>query len=194
MSVSIPSDLVLDVVRAANPAVAAKAEELLQLAAGRKSEQAASTPEFAEKLASAEGVGMGDLRDLRARLAGPDDTDIENNEIPEAYRKFEAMVLGNFVQSMLPSDSEKLYGKGTAGEIWRGMMADQIGAVIAKGGGIGIAEHMVGQGYQDAVPAGKIAQDVTNRAANIINELQMTVLGDLTGSSANDENTGTSEA
>ncbi len=62
--------------------------------------------------------------------------------IRETYRKFEAMVLQNFVKSMLPADSEDVHGKGTAGEIW-GMMAEQIGDVISRAGGIGIAASLM---------------------------------------------------
>ena len=47
-------------------------------------------------------------------------------KVPQVYRKFEAMVLQNFVKNMLPN-SETLYGKGSAGEIWKGMMAEQLG-------------------------------------------------------------------
>jgi len=55
-------------------------------------------------------------------------------------------MLQNFVKNMLPS-SETLYGKGSAGEIWKGMMAEQLGNTIAKNGGVGIAEKM----YQEQV-------------------------------------------
>ena len=45
--------------------------------------------------------------------------------LPETYRKFEAMVLQNFIKTMLP-ESEEVYGKGASGEIWKGMMAEKI--------------------------------------------------------------------
>jgi hypothetical protein len=58
------------------------------------------------------------------------------------YRKFEAFVLQMFVESMLPKDANNIFGKGTAGTIWRSMMAEQLGNEIAKGDGIGIAKQL----------------------------------------------------
>ncbi|MEX6504995.1 rod-binding protein [Jiella sp. M17.18] len=53
--------------------------------------------------------------------------------------QFEGFVLRSFVESMLPSDASEFFGKGTAGSIWKSMLAEQIGDEIAKNGGIGIA-------------------------------------------------------
>jgi Rod binding domain-containing protein len=47
-----------------------------------------------------------------------------------------------FVESMLPKDAEQVFGKGSAGNIWRSMMAEQIGNEMAKGKGIGIAQQL----------------------------------------------------
>ncbi|WP_445502363.1 rod-binding protein [Microvirga sp. G4-2] len=45
---------------------------------------------------------------------------------------------------MLPKNAENTYGKGNAGSIWKSMMAEQIGTQVARAGGIGIAEHILG--------------------------------------------------
>ncbi|WP_312010205.1 rod-binding protein [Bradyrhizobium cenepequi] len=58
------------------------------------------------------------------------------------YRKFEAFVLQTFVESMLPQNASEVFGKGTAGTIWRSMLAEQIGNEMAKGEGIGIARQL----------------------------------------------------
>lgn len=177
MAISIPSDLVLDVVRAADPAAAGKAQALLESAASRKSERAALTPEFSRQIASVGGAGLADLRDrLDAAAAAPSD-----DKVPEAYRQFESMVLGNFVQSMMPEDGQEVFGKGTAGEIWKDMMAQEIGKVIADGGGIGIADRMAAEAREKRVPADKFAQDTVNRAASMVNSVQMEILGDIVG-------------
>jgi|GEM_PF-388186 len=55
------------------------------------------------------------------------------------HQQFEAMVLRNFVEDMMPKSTASLYGKGTAGEVWRSMQADFMSQEIAKSGGIGIA-------------------------------------------------------
>lgn len=188
MAISIPSDLVLDVVNAANPQAAEKAQSMLAAAAATKAKAVAATDKFTTEVASLSDDIGGSLVDLRGRLeAGADKTSVE---VPEAYRKFEAMVLGNFVQSMLPSDNEEVYGKGTAGEIWKGMMADKIGNVIADGGGIGIAERMAKQAARNVVPAGELSESVVNRATSMVNEMQMAVLDEITGIGEHPENKG----
>ncbi|WP_158285675.1 rod-binding protein [Pseudohoeflea suaedae] len=177
MAISVPSDLVLDVVNAASPEAARKAENMLAAAAATKARASAATDRFTTEVADLRGDTSASLVDLRSRLEAA----ASEVEVPEAYRKFEAMVLGNFVQSMLPSDNEDVYGKGTAGDIWKGMMADKIGQVISEGGGIGIAERMAKQAANLVVPAGALSESVVNKTANLVSEVQMTILDDVTG-------------
>lgn len=196
--VPIVGDIVLDVVKAAAPEVAQQARNFLQAAAGKTTELAAASGDFAKKLSSAEAsIGkLGDVEqglvDLRARLAAANET--AKAEIPEAYQKFEAMVLGNFVQSMLPQDSEETFGKGTAGGIWKGMMADKIGTVIAEGGGIGIAQRMADQASRNAVPAGQISEAAVNEAASLVNKIQMDIFADISRIGNHEDSNGTASA
>ncbi|MDF1610121.1 rod-binding protein [Hoeflea sp. YIM 152468] len=175
MSIQTATDIILDVVRAADPAVAKKAEAVLQAASIRKSEQAAATPAFQHQL-----LASAELQDLRASAAAVSTDDKK----AESYQRFEAMMLQNFIGSMLPKDSEQLYGKGMSGEIWKGMMAEQLGAVLAKGGGIGIADRLMGNSF-DAVPkpesADAIGSNVSNRATSLVNEVQKQILADVAG-------------
>ena len=57
-------------------------------------------------------------------------------------QKFEALVLRNFVEDVLPKATSGVYGEGTAGDIWRSMEADFISQDMAKAGGIGIADQL----------------------------------------------------
>lgn len=59
--------------------------------------------------------------------------------------QFEGFVLRSFVESMLPSEASSYFGSGTAGAIWRSMMAKEIGNELARGGGIGIASAIAGE-------------------------------------------------
>lgn len=141
MAISPPSDLVLDVVQAASPTDVQAAQE--KLAANRAAFAATSLVE--------NGRGFGasvDALNSVATQAGLSNanTHAAPTKVPQVYRKFEAMVLQNFVKNMLPT-SDTLYGKGSAGEIWKGMMAEQLGNTLAKDGGVGIAEKM----YQEQV-------------------------------------------
>ncbi|MCV9962851.1 rod-binding protein [Pararhizobium sp. BT-229] len=138
MAISPPSDLVLDVVRAADPAEVQEAQARLK--ANRAAFQATSLAENGTGFANTVAVLN---QDSPTNSLGDINNRAEAKKIPESYRKFEAMVLQNFVKSMLPTESEEVYGKGTSGDMWKSMMAEQIGNVMAQGDGVGIAERMV---------------------------------------------------
>lgn len=75
--------------------------------------------------------------------------------VPETFRKFEGMVLQTFIQSMLPQDAEAVYGSGLAGDMWKSFMATEIANQMARAGGIGIADRVLGAHYmagEDKVP------------------------------------------
>ncbi len=131
MAISLPTDIVLDVARAASPeSVEAARAELT-----RRTTMVQATTEA-----------------TRAK---------------DPYVKFESMVLGSFVQNMLPKDSEAVYGKGLAGEMWQGLLAQELGDVIAARGGIGIADRMLRDRYvegETTVPVGPVkASSETDR-------------------------------
>jgi len=154
MAINPPSDIVNDVARAVDPArYRAAAERLSQMA---------GTPGDAD---------FGDI--LNTAMAGPKSqlsldpytvrTTFRNhtavagsNKTNAAYQQFEAFVLQSFIESMLPKEAENVYGKGTAGGIWKSMMAEQMAAQIAKAGGVVIAKQLeAAQSAADRVAAAK---------------------------------------
>lgn len=58
----------------------------------------------------------------------------------DPYVEFEAFVLQSFIEAMLPKNAESVFGSGTAGGIWKSMLAEKLGAELARSGGIGIAQ------------------------------------------------------
>lgn len=152
MSIQPPSDILLDVVKAADPHKAqAMAARLRQAASGPAG--AADTAEgalFDDALADqatapvALGEGTGPLGTFSARALSNATALSQRNEAPGAspYRRFEAMVLSGFVEQLLPKSSATLFGAGTAGQVWRSMLAERIADEVAKSGGIGIAQHL----------------------------------------------------
>jgi Rod binding domain-containing protein len=66
----------------------------------------------------------------------------------KAYQRFEAVVLQTFLQSMMPKNSEAVYGSGLAGDMWKSELAQQIASVMAKRGGIGIANRLLKAHYK----------------------------------------------
>ncbi len=172
MAISPPSDLVLDVVRAADPTQVQEAQAKLK--SNRASFEATSLAEAGAGFQAAVGILN---RDTVAAKATEGVSAVGAKAVPEHLRKFETMVLQNFVKSMMPTDSEETYGKGTAGEMWRGMMADQLGEVLSKGGGIGIAESLAKKSGVTVDPKEK---DVDRVAAGMVQSMQREAFADLT--------------
>ncbi|MBG0808612.1 rod-binding protein [Methylosinus sp. H3A] len=56
----------------------------------------------------------------------------------DAAQKFEAFIIQSCLETMLPKTEGGSFGHGTAGEVWRSMVAEQIGDQIAKSGGLGL--------------------------------------------------------
>ncbi|MFC6447246.1 rod-binding protein [Shinella zoogloeoides] len=173
MAISPPSDLVLDVVRAADPTQVQEAQAKLK--SNRAAFEATSLAEAGAGFQAAVGILNRDSVTTHAAKEGV--SAVGGKAIPEHLRKFETMVLQNFVKSMLPAESEDTYGKGTAGEMWRGMMADQLGEVLSKGGGIGIAESLAKKSGVTVDPKEK---DVDRVAAGMVQSMQREAFADLT--------------
>jgi flagellar protein FlgJ len=172
MAISVSTDLVMDVLNAAKPSSIAAADAKLKAVKTSPFEIAAAGEKFASELMSSmskseakveEGTMKADASDLRRSFEKPNQAD--------AHVKFESMVLHQFVQHMLPSDSSVIFGEGMSGEVWKGMMAQQISDAIAKGGGIGIAEQMLAQKQN--------VQNIPNQASGIINNQERDVLDSL---------------
>lgn len=125
MAISPPGDIVLDVMRAADPARVDAARAQLQRAT--QSAQVGTQFEIAPLTAPkpADG-GSGD-----------------------AFRQFESMVLGTFVQSMLPDEASSVYGDGLAGDMWKSILGQHLGEAISARGGIGIANRLLADHYRD---------------------------------------------
>jgi flagellar protein FlgJ len=164
MAISPPTDIVLDVLNNADPAVLEVAQAKLKAGqATAEAQRLASTDESFAAIMRSDPVA--DAHKLKHRLDGAD-----KKQVPETYRKFEAMVLQNFIKTMLP-ESEEVYGKGATGEIWKGMMAEQIANEIAKEGGVGIAEKLMDNGSMKTKDKAEKAE--INRAGRLQMETQL---------------------
>jgi flagellar protein FlgJ len=147
MTVTPVPDLILDVMEAADPVSQRAATGKLERASSAGGEDFAAAmdrkieagaPERTAASAQGTSVARGGVigGSGHAALIKKADTD------RAVYRKFEAFVLQTFVESMLPQNASEVFGKGTAGTIWRSMLAEQIGNEMAKGEGIGIAKQL----------------------------------------------------
>jgi hypothetical protein len=141
LAISPPSDIVLDVVRAADPLRYSEAAEKLSRIGGilqRHEDGLFEAFDSVEGAASANApAGAPNIRD---RLAPAHS--FAKCEVAEPIRRFEAFVLQSFIETMLPDNAVHVFGAGNAGAIWKSFLAEEIGKEIASAGGIGIAEEI----------------------------------------------------
>jgi len=76
----------------------------------------------------------------------------------DVYVQFEALLLKNMVEAMMPEDAEAVFGSGTAGKIWKSMLAEKVAEQIARSGSIGIAKQ-IAAGEASSAAAKKKAGD-----------------------------------
>ena len=165
MAIAIKSDLVLDVIRSATPhkKLVAQAKlgggvsntftTMFDKLLGNKSVAKTKVRDLPTDLVAevANAVDRNRYAEAAQKL-GSDDTQVAMADVPSAHaatktphvtskqdQQFEAMMLRNFVEEMMPKQTASLYGEGTAGEIWRSMQVDYMSQEMAKSGGIGIA-------------------------------------------------------
>jgi flagellar protein FlgJ len=170
MAINPPSDIVLDVLRAADPVrVEAATQRLNALGNNASGTDFATVLDATAKSASA--AGAPNAADMRRRLmvaSAPD------QKAAHAQVEFEASILNSFVGQMMPKDASAFYGEGQAGDIWKSMLSDQIAHQIAKSGQLGIAKRLFAthplpthshQGHGSLVTQGGMA-DATQSSAN----------------------------
>ncbi|MBR1131075.1 rod-binding protein [Bradyrhizobium iriomotense] len=157
MIVTATPDLVLDVLEAADPVTQRAATAKLDALKSSNADFAATMDAEVGKAAAAADQSAAKVAEAQSgAVNGAPVQVIKAPASGEVYRKFEAFILQTFVETMLPKESEELFGKGTAGSVWKSMLAEQLGNQLAKGKGIGIARQLAA-----ANPAGP---DVTGKA------------------------------
>jgi len=150
MAIRPPSDIVLDVARAADPMRYEQAK--LKLHEISTAGGASFDDVFGEvvrqpsrrQMRFDQATAMMHFRNTAA--LNQTSCSARGNVDPRkaaAYEAFEAMTLKTVVETMLPSNSEAVFGKGFAGGVWKSLMAEQVAAQMARSGGIGIAERLL---------------------------------------------------
>lgn len=145
MIVTATPDLVLDVLDAADPVTQRAATAKLDALKSSDADFAATMDAEVGKAAATAAAGdpsTAKTADASLPNAAAPVQVIKAPASGEVYRKFEAFILQTFVETMLPKESEEVFGKGTAGSVWKSMLAEQLGNQLAKGKGIGIAKQL----------------------------------------------------
>lgn len=127
MAVSIPSDLVLDVMRNADPV------KLRKAVAAFEAPSTDPSSSFAQVM---EQTGAGFALPAPALSFPQQNVETSDNV---AARNFERMVLRNLFEPMMPSAESGAFGEGPSAEIWRSLAADEFAGAAAKSGQFGIA-------------------------------------------------------
>lgn len=77
-----------------------------------------------------------------AVMTPPSTADAAEKKTSDVYVQFEAVLLQNMVEAMMPKESESMFGGGTAGGMWKSMLAEKVAAEIARSGVIGVAKQV----------------------------------------------------
>ena len=162
MSISTPTDIVLDVARAADPA-------RYQEATAKLSAPGATDPAAFNDAYRMAGTSVHMPLDARSTLTALQTDNVVSGagKIGDPYKQFEAFVLRQFVETMMPSKAASVFGKGNAGGIWKSMLADQIGTQVAKAGGLGIAKMLEAARPLEKTSLDKTAPDKTHPAGSV---------------------------
>ena len=111
MAISLNTDMILDVARAADPARAQQAIDRLN-----------------------GGARSGATRDIASNVIAKIDSSAGAPSVPpgSTQEQFEALLLRNMLDEMFPKQSRSFYGEGLAGDIWRSQLIDVVSTQIAR--------------------------------------------------------------
>jgi hypothetical protein len=144
VAINPPSDIVLDVLNAADPlrseAVTQRLSALGANAASGTSDDFARTLDAATSSSASAFAAVSGMANARAHFLNT--AVAQSQKTAHAQVEFEASLLNNLVGEMLPKNAPGVYGEGTAGDVWRSMLGDQIAHQIAKSGELGIAKRL----------------------------------------------------
>lgn len=172
MAISPPSDIVLGVSEAAAPSSLRSAAERLQALGEMAKSRASAAPSVSAQEETSYGrASPSTVPDAVTAKRG-------NARVPDAFVKLEAFILQRFVGAMLPQNASKLFGKGIAGEFWKSMLAEKLGAELARSGQVGLARQLAAQSGQPvagrgAAADGSLAVRPSNSLVNLVPYLNL---------------------
>lgn len=149
------TDIISGVARAADPAKQREVVSRLE----RLSQQASGQVVASEQATEAESGWSTQVRQAAAdttrntRIVSSAAATDRSPQKSNVYVQFEALLLQNMIESMMPEDSEAVFGSGTAGKVWKSMLAEKVAEQIARTGSLGIAQQIAaGPTASPAVP------------------------------------------
>lgn len=132
MAVSLPSDIVLDVMKAADPQAIREARQTLAAKAGP------STPvAFEAQVATAQAPP--------AATTEPANSAARERKVATS---FQAVILQNLFKEMMPAGTT-FGGGGMAGDMWESMFVDSVAQVTAQRDALGLSSRLLGDTVQE---------------------------------------------
>ncbi len=164
------NDIVLGVTRAADAAKQRAAVSRLEKLSGKtvgSADATAPTADPAQEWTTAVRVAADTSRPAVVRTSGG--VHEAAGKKADAYVQFEALLVQNMIESMMPKDAEAVFGSGTAGQVWKSMLAEKIAAEIARTGTLGIAKQIAAGPTVSAPPphAGNAAAQTKTKADSV---------------------------
>jgi len=144
VSIKPPSDILLDVARAADPAKSSAATERL---ARLGADIGVDDTQFSDVLSDVDTPRAAlDEAPLPAsaepRFANVQPEKAKEAAETKAYQGIAALLLENLVENMLP-DSDEFFGAQAGASIWRSMLAQELGTSLSKTVDLGIGPKHV---------------------------------------------------
>lgn len=133
------SDVVLGVALAADRSKYQAAVERLQRLASSSEWAATQQPRAAEVVSESGSAAAGDAF---ASIPSPHVPAKSSRRLPSAFGQLEAFLLQTFIQAMLPKNAPQTFGKSTAGETWKSMLAEKLANEVARSGQVGLAKRL----------------------------------------------------
>ena len=186
MAIEPPSDIVLDVLKAADPTRAAAASQRLSELGNMRG---ASSPDFAtavDEVAKTAGAIGNSSSAVAAGALNQPTTRLSNDAGSKNQTEFDAMLLSNFVKEILPKDASSVFGRGFAGEMWKSMLADQVSRQLASSGALPISKRLFATHPLASMKGEDVLADGSSRAPATTqmsaNAISLPVGADLTNS------------
>ncbi|MTI16758.1 hypothetical protein E1162_05860 [Rhodobacteraceae bacterium RKSG542] len=152
MAVQPVGDIILDVLKGADPLARAEATSALS----RPTKVAADLPTLSdpggfsaamdsalERVSSVSRSGVAFTGSASETVTAMKNLSATAPAGRDLGQELEAAILHTLVESMMPKDMASIYGGGTAGNTYKSMLAEQLANKIADSGGIGLADMLV---------------------------------------------------
>jgi flagellar protein FlgJ len=141
VSIKPPSDILLDVARAADPAKSTAAVERLTRLGADGGVDDAQFRDILGKVNAPRSPSLPAIAELRFANMQPEK--VKETAQTKAYQGFTALLLENLVDNMMPDDDDGFFGSEAGSGVWRSMLAQQLGTSLSKTLDLGLgAKHV----------------------------------------------------